>query len=496
MKFLKRLLPFALVVAAALLLLNLPDLVPERYGDLSSFFATERVRQGLIGLTVASVRYGAPDLSEAWGTDARGIPLETFTPMPIGDLSRAVTGLLAAKAERADFLDLDAPASKYLPELKGGGGVLTPVTLRQFLSETSGVSALDFDDRHPGAKDLVSAVRLLAEARPRALPGSRAMPIESGYEAVGLALERATSTSFSTLASNWLFLPLGMGQTEADGPAALDRIPQGATQFFWTAIPKDDSLPLSRVPAEGVVSTAPDFARFMAALVNPGFGGVSLFGKGRSIRPLTDGQGWNWGWQVLRADKELELRLESSGRSFSAVAALWPDRQAGIVILAPTSGLLVSKLVMPTLLAGARSILLSDSAEPPPPFGRFALLLGIVGAIHILVLSAGAGGAMSWARGIKGRAEAKGSYFFLHFSRIRCLVGIVVRLALVALVPFAAGLLLATAVDWAYLLEWEPGLTGWLAVAILLGLLRNTARLLWLRGPSSQVRKMRTLLKR
>ena len=498
MKLFKRILPFAIVVAAALLILNIPDLVPERYNDLGSYFSTERHRQGLIGLTVASVKYGSPDFMGAWGADARGIPLESFTPMAIGGLSQAITAALASRAEKEGILDLDQPASKLIPELSAGKSAFAEVTIREFLRQTSGASALSFDDRHRGAKNLASAVRLLAQARRIAETGAKVQPIETGYETVALALERSTKTSFSKLAAKEIFGPLGMKQSEADGDGASDRLPQGATQFFWTAFPKVEDLSPSRVPAVGLVSTAPDFARFMASIVNPGFGGITILGSGsgKDAQRFGEDGDWYWGWQVLTVGKETELRIESSGMAFSAIAGLWPKRQAGIVIMIPSSGLLISKLVLPTLLEGARAILLADSVEPPVPFGRFAILLGIMAAIHVFALAASTGSAMSWAREAKGRAEAKGGEGPVLFARIRCLLGIVVRLGLIGIVPIGVGIVLGTRIDWAWLFEWEPGLTGWLAVAIVIGLLRNVARFSWLRRPSSQIRKMRMLLKR
>ena len=496
MKLLKRILPFAIVVAAALFLLNLPDLVPERYAKLSTYFSTERHRQGLIGLTVAAVRYGAPDFAEAWGADARGIPLKSFTPMSIGGLSKAITGALASKLALEGRIDLKKPATILLPELRFGSPSLTSVTLRQFLDQTSGLSALSFDDRHPTAKDLATAVSQLVTVKQCYAPGAEAMPLETGYDAIGLALERSAKTSFAELASKELFIPLGMKQSEADGDAAADRLPQGGTQFFWTALPKSEYLAPSRIPAAGVVSTAPDLARLMAVMVNPGFGGIRLFDKGQDFGSIDGRKDWVWGWRVVPGGKDLELRLESSGLAFSGIAGLWPDRQAAAVTLVPSSGLLISKLVLPTLLDGARSILLTESAEPPLPYGRLAILLGIAAAIHLLALSAATAGAMSWARSIKGRAEAKGSDWSVTFARVRCLLGIGLRIAVVFLFPIAAGMFLGTRVDWGYLLEWEPGLIGWLAAVLVIGVLRNVTRLSWLRGPSSQFRKMRLLLKR
>ena len=48
MRFLKKLVPFVIIAGAALLLLYLPDIGPERYTDLGGFFKTERKRQAYV----------------------------------------------------------------------------------------------------------------------------------------------------------------------------------------------------------------------------------------------------------------------------------------------------------------------------------------------------------------------------------------------------------------------------------------------------------------
>ena len=87
MKFLKKLLPFAVILAAALLLLYLPDIGPERYTDLAAFFRTELKRQGFSGYTVAVVKDGSVLYVDAFGTDGQGEALTVDTPMAIGSLS-------------------------------------------------------------------------------------------------------------------------------------------------------------------------------------------------------------------------------------------------------------------------------------------------------------------------------------------------------------------------------------------------------------------------
>jgi hypothetical protein len=75
-------------------------------------------------------------------------------------------------------------------------------------------------------------------------------------------------------------------------------------------------------------------------------------------------------------------------------------------------------------------------------------------------------------------------------------VGVGVRLALVLATPPIAGHWLGHGTTWSLLFDREPGLAAWLLVALFVGMLRNVARFSWLRGPSSQLRKLRLLLRK
>ena len=503
MKILKRMLPFAIIVVVALLLVYLPDVVPERYTDLSSFFSNERQRQGFVGYSVASVRYGKPDLAAAWGTDARGVPLDSFTPMAIGELSGAVTGLLILEAEYEKKITLDKSLGDYVPDLdlphdSRASGNPGP-TIRELLSHTSGIDKADFDDRHAQAKNLETGVRGLARTQPRRAPGSSFEYLETGYQALGLALERSYRLPFGELAASKVFKPLRMLQSGAGGGEAANRLPLGSTSFFWTPLPKTQDLPPFRAPSSGMVSTAPDFARLMAAIVSPGFDGSPLVGKAamaKVLSPVSGFGGYSYGWQVIETKQGRELRIEAATEAFSAIATLWPERQAGIVIMAPESSLVFSGISLPKLADGAREILFSGSTKPPLPLGRFFILLAVIASVHIIFLSTQTGSALAWARSARGRADAKGSSGPLLFARLRCALGLALRFFLVLATPALVAFLLGRDLDWGLLFDREPGLSGWFFAAVSIGALRNVARLSWLRGPSSQVKKMRLLLRK
>ena len=85
MKVLKRIAPFVVIAAAALLLLYLPDIAPEHYSDLATFFRVEMLRQGYSGFSVAAVADGSVLYVDGFGKDGWGRKIgsdTSSTPLP------------------------------------------------------------------------------------------------------------------------------------------------------------------------------------------------------------------------------------------------------------------------------------------------------------------------------------------------------------------------------------------------------------------------------
>jgi CubicO group peptidase (beta-lactamase class C family) len=126
-----------------------------------------------------------------------------------------------------------------------------------------------------------------------------------------------------------------------------------ASSFRWsrtahTARPHDaDSRPVpdfvfAEQAAAGLVTTAPDLARFLAAALAgprgepPGRGVLSPAGVRLALTavPATDGR-WGLGYGLgLLPDGDLLAYHEGANRGWRAGLALLPDRRAGIALLA------------------------------------------------------------------------------------------------------------------------------------------------------------------
>jgi hypothetical protein len=358
--------------------------------------------------------------------------------------------------------------------------------LRHLLSQTSGVSDRSFDDLHADAPDLETAVRSMLSAQPDAAPGTKEQYINTGYQAVALALEKATSLSFNDLVQVRILRPLGMLRSSASPSKVAGAIPPGSGSFFGIAMPRrTDILPFG-APSGYMVSTASDMAKYLAYLAGPEKvprTPVPARNLPALFEPLVEASPYSYGWRISGSGEDLEASHSGSLDGYSASITLWPGRRAGLVILAPQNSLLQSMVAMPALVSGARSILTKGSSDRPFPLGRMYILLAVMAGVHILALLIQIAAALSWARDVRCKVEAVGTKGPLRGAAALSWLGIAVRIALVAFAPAGLEAIFHRVMTWDTAFALEPGLAGWAMAALCLGGLRNAARLAWLGGP-------------
>jgi CubicO group peptidase (beta-lactamase class C family) len=212
-------------------------------------------------LGVAVVKDGKTLVARGYGLrDVAGkVPADADTAYYIASSTKSYVGLLAATLAARGVVDLDAPISRYLPELNMN------VTLRALLTHTAGIEndaivmRTAFTGEH-SSRDLVSLLGRSKSVEPKFSYDN------IGYVAVGLALERATGKTWQELLASELFTPLGMSRTTAyisrtaDWPVAKPYDMNGPLAFMKT----DTTMHA----AGGLVTTPRDLARWLEANVN------------------------------------------------------------------------------------------------------------------------------------------------------------------------------------------------------------------------------------
>ncbi|WP_372638394.1 serine hydrolase domain-containing protein [Cohnella sp.] len=223
----------------------------------------------------------------------------------------AVTLPLILQLCEQNRLGLDAEASAYLPELRGGGAAR--ITIRELLAHTSGLPATH--DFYSVPWSLERILAFIGNEAPIERSVKTVVYSDLGFIVLGAVASRLYGLPLDEAARRYLFEPLGMTKSGfCPDRSNLDAI--AATEWsdelggFWHGIVHDENArALGGVSGHaGLFSTAEDLLKYARLWLNPG--GVSTsplsktmareatklqtFGAGSSRRGL--------GW-VLKGDE-------------------------------------------------------------------------------------------------------------------------------------------------------------------------------------------------
>ncbi|TAM68209.1 MAG: class A beta-lactamase-related serine hydrolase [Microbacteriaceae bacterium] len=293
------------------------------------------------------------------------------TPFRIASLSKPIGGALASLLIADGVFGLDDPIDRWLPELAHPRVLLRPdapldqtvaadrpITVRHLLTLTHG-QGVGFgrtplteaiEDLQIGAGPIppqLTADEYLARLGSLPLtdqPGTR-WRYNTGSDILSVLMARASGRPLRELLADRITRPLGMGSTgftasaellpTAYQPAASGRTdpdePDGLAVFdepggFFSKLPPFETL------AAGLVSTAPDYLAFLAALEDDGLLPTSLRAQMTSDQLTSQqregaddilGAATSWGWQV---SVELRNADVAAGRAPSAEPWRAPGR--------------------------------------------------------------------------------------------------------------------------------------------------------------------------
>jgi CubicO group peptidase (beta-lactamase class C family) len=299
------------------------------------------------GLAVALVCDGRPVWAAGCGVadHAAGRPVMPATRFQAASVSKPVTAWGVLRLVEQGRIGLDEPVVGRLRRWRPPPSPFPAdrITVRRLLSHTAGLSVHGFvgqtlDRPLPTIEASLSGeavgsfpVELLDT------PGRRWLYSGGGYSVLQLLVEELTGRPFADVVQTEVLGPLGMT----------------ASSFRWqrtaaTARPHDaegGQLPdfaFAEQAAAGLVTTAPDLARFVAAALPgpegepPGRGVLRPAGVGLGLTaaPGTDGR-WGLGCALgLLPGGDRIAYHEGANRGWRAGLALLPDRRMGIVVLA------------------------------------------------------------------------------------------------------------------------------------------------------------------
>jgi D-alanyl-D-alanine carboxypeptidase len=350
---------------------------PAVWNRIEEFVRSRLEAERIPGLALAVVDGSGRTREGYWGVSdlKTGAPVGAATLFQIGSLSKAFTATLLLKLVEAGRLDLDAPVTKYLPWFEAPGGSRPP-SLHQLLTHTSGLPADRDDILSPVAQAF--AVR---DRRALVRPGAGFHYSNVGYQILGLVAEQAAHRTTAEMLASEIFAPLQM--TSTTGAITAAQKLNAATGYvpLRDDRPPHPNDPLVEAPwieysgADGcILSTAPDMARWMKAIVGRGTGPsgriFSAESFDRLVRPWVrvspfDVTAYGYGFFVRSVEGRTVVRHTGGMLGFTSALAADLDGVRGVVVLTnvaradarPTD---VADFVLRTLVAAQKGGALPD----------------------------------------------------------------------------------------------------------------------------------------
>ncbi len=298
-----------------------PALSPEKLAAIKPAMEEAIAKHQAAGIVTLVMQDGKVVHHEAVGFSdiAKGRAMEKDALFWIASMTKSINATAVMTLVDAGKLSLDEPASKWLPELgkatvAGGHAPARPVTLRDLLSHTAGIT---FPKRAPsdGAETLKHYVAGLVKTPLTFEPGS-AYEYGFGPTVAGRIIEIASGMKYDEYIAKVITGPLGMKDTMFNPPDAWrariartykanDDGTPGLEPGYNPFVTSDESVKHMVEPSGGLFSTAADMGRFYAMIANGGeLDGVRIV-SAKSIAEMTHaheagGKALNYGlgWQV------------------------------------------------------------------------------------------------------------------------------------------------------------------------------------------------------
>src|SRR5687767_8990660 len=225
-------------------------------------------------VSIAVIRNGSLEWAGGFGArDEKGSPVTVDTLFQAGSVSKGLTSMAVMTLVQARRLNLDADVNQYLKSWKIPQSSFTaqsPVTLRQLLSHSAGVTQSGFGGYEAG--EPVPTLLQVLDGEPPArhppirvdvTPGTIWRYSGGGYVIVQQALMDTTGAPFPTLMRETVLSPFGMSHSTFEQPLAKDLQARAAIPYAVDGTPlRGGPRTHPEMAPAGLWTTPSDLARF------------------------------------------------------------------------------------------------------------------------------------------------------------------------------------------------------------------------------------------
>jgi len=304
-------------------------------------------KQRIVGMSALVVSGDRRVLAAGYGfaDRSRKVPVTMDTVFPIASVTKVFTATAIMRLVEQGLIDLDAPVSRYLPDMARSGRYDIGPTVRQLLTHHAGLTGNimeGFELREPDPTAFRQVPRLVSNLPPASSPGTVFAYCNAGFSLLGCLVEAASGAGYAEVVKRGILEPLGMSRTrffltgaDADG-VAVGYEGRGTVPLY----------PLRDIPAGGLLSTASDMERFMTFVFDRGRDGVlgrpafDEMTRRQNARVVLDGDFTiGLGWWLISPFAVDETFVSHAGDipPYHSVLVTIPDRRIGVFLAANSS---------------------------------------------------------------------------------------------------------------------------------------------------------------
>lgn len=339
--------------------------------------------QRIVGMSAVVVSGGRRVLAAGYGfaDRERRIPVTVDTVFPIASVTKLFTATAVMRLVERGAIDLDAPVSRYLPQLERAGTGREP-TVRELLTHHSGLTGNimeGFELKQPDPAAFRDMPRLLAALPPAGVPGTVFAYCNAGYSLLGCLVEASGGTGYVDAVSSGILEPLDMSRTRF----LVSPTDVAGTAMGWEGRTPVPAYPIRDLPAGGLLSTAADMERFMGYVMDRGRDGVlgrdafDEMMRRQNAGVALDGDfsiGLGY-WLIKPFDTEDAFASHAGDiPPFHTVLVTIPDRRIGVFLAVNSSR--DSSALVALAIEIVRAVYVAETGRPvvdPPPAPRVRL---------------------------------------------------------------------------------------------------------------------------
>lgn len=344
----------ALAALAAIAPFQAPAASTADFASLDGFIQKTKQATALAsGTAVAVVKDGRIVYEGYFGfSDIQArTPVTGDTVFYIASATKPFFALNALLKEEAGQLDTHMSLQRMFPQARFAGVDAGSVTIKDLLIHSSGVDnqPLVWATAYSGMHDAQSRLALIAASYPDAQAARGTFKYSNvGYNILSVWLDQRLSLPWQEQLESAIFRPLSMQHTSAYVSKAQAAGWTLAAPYSFASAQPDQPLHLVKSDATmhaagGIVSTAPDLARFLTAqLSTDGGAAISRTAIARSHEPqiALDSQyldfpraGYAWGWYTGQYKGRRMLHHFGGFAGFHAHLSFMPDENIALVVL-------------------------------------------------------------------------------------------------------------------------------------------------------------------